>query len=430
MTDRTPPPVPSAVTLEPARLALARLDASDGDLPRALARATQIAAEALAVHRVSVWLMLDGGRAIRCEYLHQPNGQDVFAGTILRTSDYPQYFQAIDSRRVVPVSNLEDDPLFQEFRDSYLAPLGITAMLDAPLFQAGSVVGIICHEHLGPSRRWTVAECEFAAAVSDTVSRLFAEAARTSAEQRLGAYHDQLVRLEGLGTVGRLAAGVAHDVRNMTAGVMGAAHLLLHTHGTDPDVAGLARQIEHAAERTGVLTKKLLTLGQDGPRKPRVVDLAAFLRDNARVFQLALRSTVTLSLTPAGPVGRVLVDPVELERVLLNLLVNASDAMPQGGTVLVSVFPSTQVRSSGREGPFVAVEVRDAGVGMNDATIQRMFEPFFTTKGDAGTGLGLAIVRQLVALAGGFLEVDSVEGQGTAVRVFLPAIAGPVPVGA
>lgn len=407
------------------RLALARVGVSPaGGLQQAFADVCRIAADALAVSRLSVWLLLDGGHAIRCEYLHQAGGSDVAAGAILMTSDYPKYFEAIDSKRVVAVSQVSGDALFDEFRESYLDPLGIGAMLDAPVFLDGRVVGIVCHEHLGSARVWTATECDLAASVSDAIARLIAEDGRASAEQTVRAYHDQLVRLEGLGTVGRLAAGVAHDVRNMTAGVMGAATLLLEAHPALPDVADLAGEIVRAAQRADGLVTKLLTLGRQHDRQPCVFEPRTFVRERERVLRAAAGTGATLLIPQGPPVGRVLADPAELERVLLNLVLNARDASANGGTITLSIFPTAQPRESGHEGRFVGVEVSDTGVGMSPETMDRIFEPFFTTKGDAGTGLGLAIVRQLVSLSGGFVDVHSVEGEGTAVTVYLPTIAG------
>jgi signal transduction histidine kinase len=116
----------------------------------------------------------------------------------------------------------------------------------------------------------------------------------------------------------------------------------------------------------------------------------------------------------------VFVDPAQVERAVLNLVVNASDAMPEGGAVDVLLYDVLSHGDSG--GHYVVVEVRDSGTGMDASTRELMFEPFFTTKGDRGTGLGLAIVQQIVHHAGGFIEVDSTPGAGTQVRLYLPGI--------
>jgi two-component system, cell cycle sensor histidine kinase and response regulator CckA len=122
----------------------------------------------------------------------------------------------------------------------------------------------------------------------------------------------------------------------------------------------------------------------------------------------------------------VFIDPVDFERVLINLAMNARDAMPAGGTLRITVAETTRVRS-GREGRFVVVSVSDTGSGMDAETTRHVFEPFFTTKGVAGNGLGLTIVHHIVTMAGGMLEVESAIGQGTTMRVLLPAIAAPLP---
>lgn len=233
--------------------------------------------------------------------------------------------------------------------------------------------------------------------------------------------HD-IERLEALSTLGRLVAGAAHDLRNVVTGVMGHAHLILERSDVPPEVTALAREIVDASRCGTHLVQSLVRLGDQRPRGVDPVDLGKLVLDYAGVLRMAAGSRMTLHLTADSCADRVLVDPADIERVLLNLVVNARDAMPlNGGTVHVSVFDSTVVRPSDVTSPVVVVEVRDNGMGMDAMTMSRMFEPFYTTKGDAGTGLGLAVVQQLVGANGGFLEVESGVGQGTLVRVCLPA---------
>ena len=411
------------LALEPARVALGRVGVTAScSLQQAMSAAADIAAGALHIGRVSVWLYVDDRRAIRCDYLHQPGGPQVFAGAILRARDFPQYFSAIAVRRVVAVDDVDDDAIVEEFRAAYCTPLGISAMLDAPMYYGGEIAGIVCHEHMGTPRQWTSSECEFAAAMSETVTRLYSEAAALKAEHVLSSYQQNVERLGDLSNLGRLAAGMSHDFGSILTAIVSNASLLLETRANDVHVVSLASGILDATARAADLNSSLMALGQDHMRKPSVIDPRTLLERCQGVLRMAAGSRAELTISATDPVSWVFVDPSELERVLLNLVVNARDAMPSGGQVRVVLRESTPRRPSGQGGHFVSLEVTDTGTGMDGDTLKRMFDPFFTTKGAAGTGLGMAIVQQIVVLSGGFVEVESVPGAGSTVRVFLPAI--------
>lgn len=249
----------------------------------------------------------------------------------------------------------------------------------------------------------------------------------TNARRRASPKHPpaairDIERLEALSTLGQLVAGAAHDIRNVVTGVMGHAHLILERSDVPPEVAALAREIVDASRCGTHLAQSLLRLGHQRPRLVETVDLGTLVLDYSCVLRMAAGPRATVHLNADSGSVRALVDTADIERVLLNLVVNARDAMPlNGGTVHVSVFDSTVARPSGVTSPVVAIEVRDNGMGMDATTMSRMFEPFYTTKGASGTGLGLAVVQQLVGANGGFLEVESSIGQGTMVRVLLPA---------
>ena len=411
---------------EQARVELAKVNvAEERSFLDALRRVTVVAAATLSVGRVSVWRFIDEDRAIRCHFLHQPGHSDVSDGAILHRPDFPAYFQALEEHRVVRVNDLAADPLAAEFHDAYLRPLGITAMLDAPVYQGGRITAVVCHEQLDTPRTWTSQEAEFAAAVADALARLYGEATLAGARDSLGAYRRQLEQLRHLGAIGRLAAGMAHDFGNVLLATGGGAELIETTDGVDPEIREIAASIRSASERGRALVESLLRLARPGGTRPAVVDVGAVLRQAEAVLRISAGRSVALRLeTPAG-VPRVLIDPTELERAVVNLVLNARDAMPEGGTVLCRTFESPSRRAD-EMASFVVVEVRDEGHGMDERTMGRIFEPFFTTKGDKGTGLGLSIVQQTVVLAGGFVEAESVPGKGTTIRLHLPAIGTPV----
>lgn len=240
----------------------------------------------------------------------------------------------------------------------------------------------------------------------------------------------QARRLEELG---RLAAGVAHDVNNFLTVVLGETDLLLHDGGprTPASQEGL-EGIRDAALRARTLTRQVLSLSRAERNGAEAIDVGSSLREMgdflARLVGPGIRTRTLIE--PDLP--RVRMTPGRLDQVLLNLAVNARDAMPDGGVLNLSAELDRgmgQTRGGGGRPPGVLVTVSDTGTGMDEATRARIFDPFFTTKGaDNGTGLGLATVAEIVREAGGRIEVDSEAGRGTAFRLHLPSAPLPEPV--
>jgi signal transduction histidine kinase len=413
----------SRQTYEAVALRLARERVTDARPIRDVLRVvTEIAAATLQVNRVSVWFFLDERRAIRCDYLHQPDRGDVYEGAILHASDFPTYFGLLESSRVVRIVDRDGDPISNEFRASYWAPLGITAMLDAPILQGGEIIGIVCHEHVSSTREWTDPECEFAASVGDIVARLYAEAERLRVESALEAHQSRLAELQQFGEMGRLAAGVAHDFNNVLNAIFAYVDLIADAAGDNSEVNQLTTELASVANRGRELTHNLLMLGRGNAQRPRVVRPADVLNESLPLLRGAAGPRVRVQ-THTRSVSRVFIDPIQLQRALNNLVVNARDAMPAGGEVTIDLREETVGNDPARQSTFVVLEVIDTGVGMDRDTRGRMFETFFSTKGTQGHGLGMSIVNQIITAAGGFIQVDSVLGKGTRVRLYLPRIA-------
>jgi PAS domain S-box-containing protein len=241
-------------------------------------------------------------------------------------------------------------------------------------------------------------------------------------EQRL--LEEQLLHAQKMEAIGRLAGGIAHDFNNVLAvigGFAGVAREQLQEQ--DPARQDLA-QVLAAVERAAVLTKQLLAFGRRQVLAPRVLDPNELVAALEPILRRIIGEDVTLRTKLSPGIGRVKVDPAQLEQVLLNLVVNARDAMPTGGTLRIEI-------AEDRPG-FVALSVTDDGIGMDAATRQRIFEPFFTTKDRGkGTGLGLASVYGIVEQSGGRVRVDSALGAGTTMTIVLPTtdeiVATPTP---
>jgi signal transduction histidine kinase len=412
---------------EAARLHLARLRVGGGASLRPLFQeASKLAAETLGVDRVSVWLFVEKRTAIRCFELYERLRDEHSEGFMLHRDAYPAYFDSLEERRAIAAEDARTDPATSDFRASYLEPLDIQSMLDAPIFQGGEVVGVVCHETIGTRRAWTQEDIAFAASVADAIALQVEAAARHDAETALEAHEADVFELRKMEALGRLAAGVAHDFRNILSVVLGHARLIENDAAVTPHIKEQALRICAAADRGVKLTRELTAFGKEDPEeKAHAVRVPHVIDQFKDVMAQTLGRRVTLTIEPATTPGWTLISPHRLERVLHNLDANARDAMPpSGGNVRITTSERRVAGPAGPPGVYVVVEVWDDGKGMDDETVRRMFEPFFTTKSaDANAGLGLSVVYRIVETCGGFLHVDSEPGKGTTISVYLPRVA-------
>ena len=238
----------------------------------------------------------------------------------------------------------------------------------------------------------------------------------------------QLRQLDRLETVARLAGGVAHETNNQMTVVTGAAAFILRRDDVPEPVREDAEHIRQAAERTAAITQQLLAFSRRQVLQPRVLDLNAEIRGFEAIIRRTVGEDIRLRLELAATLGRVRIDAGQLQQVLLNLTLNARDAMPSGGTLALEtrelelkgpVRDSHRVRL--RPGRYVELCVEDTGVGMDARTLAHVFEPFFTTKGvGRGTGLGLSTVYGIVKQSSGYVFAESVAARGTIIRILLP----------
>ena len=220
--------------------------------------------------------------------------------------------------------------------------------------------------------------------------------------------------------VGRLAGGIAHDLNNMLAAILGFSELLERNLDLDDPRREDTRQISRAAERSAGLTRQLLAFARRELIQPQLLDVNAVVRHTAPMISSILGENIVLSLRLAPDPLVVYADPRQVEQTLMNLIINARDAMPQGGRVTVETRSDLEGGSPGR---FATLAVSDTGYGMDAATLQRMWEPFFTTKpAGHGTGLGLSSVYGSVKQGGGFVRAESEPGRGTTVQVHWPEV--------
>ena len=238
----------------------------------------------------------------------------------------------------------------------------------------------------------------------------------------------QIRQAQKMEAVGQLASGVAHDFNNLLTVIDVCSEMLARMLNTQPEAHELAVEVQQAGERAGTLTRQLLAFSRKQVIAPRVVDVNVLVRGSEKLLRRLIGEHIILSIKLAPIPVLVMVDSGQMEQALINLAVNARDAMPTGGHLSITTSHAMVDRARGllHPGQHVVLEVRDAGIGMNTAVLTEIFEPFFTTKpAGQGTGLGLATVRSIVEQAGGDVHVESVVGEGTTFRIYLPRAFSP-----
>ncbi len=402
---------------ERARLELARTYIDDGvSLTRALEHATTVSAEVLQVERVGVWLFESVGAILRCKTLFERSRNRHTANYALASVHFPAYLRAIEERRELVADDAQTHPYTRELAEGYLTPLGITSLLDAPIYRRGVVIGVVCHEHVGPPRIWTQRDRAQAAGVADIVALLLEQAHRLEAEEALRASEAKRRELYKMDALGHFAAEAAHDFGNALAVVLGGLEVALASTSGKPSREMLLA-MRDAATRAGDVARQLREFGRIETPARAHADMHELVEASRALlaFQCKDRCSLEIALESNEPL-MVTIDRSHLDRVLLNLVTNACQAMPIGGKLRVATRRAT--RDGHRYG---VLEVSDTGIGMDAGTIRRIFEPYFTTRRAAGgTGLGLASVHGIVYQGGGFIDVESRTGEGTRIAAWIP----------
>ncbi len=530
-----------------------------GDFEAACRIITELAAETMEVERCSIW-SLENPRELRCVNLFERSSGRHSSGMVLQAEHYPRYFEAIHTARVIDAHDVLADARTNAFSDDYLIPLGITSLLDAPVRVEGQVVGIVCHEHVGPARRWHEDEIVFAGEVADQVAQALLNRRQQKAEEALRRNQERLelvLRGAGLGmydwnlrsgevvinaryaemlgytleelqpftiqtwvdlihpedrpqemealqremnadfplvdteyrmrtrdgdwkwildrgkvvewdqdgkplricgthlditerkraeeahhkllarametqkleAIGQLTAGIAHEFNNLLTSINGFAELLQMELALDDPRRHRVERILASGQRAARLVNQLLAFGRRQIIMPQVLDLNRVLGGMISVVRMALRYNIALVTDFEPALWLVKIDPAQVEQIVLNLVFNARDAMPEGGTLTIRTANVMLDKASSERhldleaGRYVLLAIEDTGIGMDNYVKQHLFEPFFTTKEvGKGTGLGLAAVFGIVKQNGGDITVESSPGTGTAVHIYLPAV--------
>jgi PAS domain S-box-containing protein len=242
------------------------------------------------------------------------------------------------------------------------------------------------------------------------------------------ALEQQLRQSQKMEAVGRLAGGIAHDFNNLLMVISGYSEFLLERLGGEPHLRGPAQEIASASERASSLTRQLLAFSRKQMLAPRIINLNDIATENLKMLTRMIGEDIDLVMTPGKSLWSVRADAGQIEQVIMNLAVNARDAMPSGGKLTIETANITldeeyaRVHAPLHPGDYVMASISDTGAGMDSETQSHIFEPFFTTKGTKGTGLGLSTVYGIVKQSGGYIWVYSELGRGTTFKIYLPRV--------
>jgi PAS domain S-box-containing protein len=529
-------------------LDLAKADLSD--LPTTFAKVTEVAAKTLPADRVGIWLFGEDRSQLVLMNLFKSREGTHEAGHRLTSAQYPRYFSALDQSRLIAADNATTDERTSEFAEEYLSPLDIRAMMDAPIRIRGALVGVLCHEHIGSSREWSLEEQELAVSLADTISLALEAHERKNTELALheseeqyrtlfensldtmftvdlrgyftsinqagealtgyrrdefigknfrtyvspevaelifSAYNalyqtgkplsglrysftgkdgqertvegyvtlrkrgdivigfqgtlkditerlkleQQLIQSQKMEAVGTMAGGIAHNFNNIMVGIMGYSEfLMMSKKPDDPDFKALSI-IHEGTVRASELTKQLLSVSRGGQFNLVAVKLNQLIERIIPLIFGAFNKSIDLVTHLAPDLMVMKGDMSQIEQCLLNICINARDAMPQGGKLIIEthnqMLDDVFVRShfGASAGPHVMVTITDTGMGIPPQVRDHIFEPFFTTKQqNGGTGMGLATVYGIVRSHRGVISVYTEIGKGTSFKLYFPVASG------
>ena len=423
----------NSVIMELSKIKLDEID----DLNTALRRIMEATAPTLNVERASVWLYSSDRSKMECIELYDSINKMHCPGLELSSADFPRYFEALRDERTIAAHDACADSRTREFVETYLKPWGITSMLDSPIRLRGQTVGVVCNEHTGPMRHWTLDEQTFAASIADLVSLAIEAFERKKTEKERKKLERQLQQAKKMKAIGMLAGGVAHDLNNILSGLVSYPELLLMDIPQNSPLRKPIQTIKKSGEKASAIVQDLLTLARRGVPVSEVVNLTDIINEYLTSPQFEKLKSYHPDIDVESDLDSALLNimgsPVHLSKTVMNLVSNAAEAMPDGGKIQIEtknkyIDLPIQGYDEVEEGDYAVLTVSDNGIGIASEEINSIFEPFYTKKvmGRSGTGLGMAVVWGTVKDHKGYIHIDSDEGKGATIKLLFPATRKPI----
>lgn len=412
----------SRAGFETARLALARLRLDGDDArPSAMRKLARVSAQALAVERVGVWLLEDGGRLLRNAALCLRSTDTEASCETVDCAALPGYLAALNERRVLAVADGRAHVVARELAGTPFALAGTAARLDAPIIREGAVAGVVCYEHVGESRIWSQKDRDFAASTADMAALFLEQADRIEIEIALRERRENKLAEDKMAALSRLARSVAHDINNVF-NVLGMTGFLLEAR-EDEELKRFGDSIRRSVELGGRLAQQLALFGDEAASSNTRVNLAAVVdRMQPMLADLTHGARLEIALLTGAPI--VIANASQIEQVLLNLCVNAIEAISPAPAGVVRIEVRDPHPGENIDPASVVLTVQDNGRGMDAETRAHIFEPYFTRK-VGGHGIGLSVVYGIVKRCRGSIAVQSEVGGGATFVIALPMAPAP-----
>jgi signal transduction histidine kinase len=395
---------------------LAKIDPSDFQL--ALQRITELDANTLDVERVSVWFFNEERSEIVCENLFQRSKGSHEKGLKLLSEDYPSYFKALQENRSIAADDAHNDPSTREFTETYLKPYQITSMMDVPIWVRGRMVGIVCHEHTGEPRKWTLEERDFSVSIADMVSLAIETSERKKAEEALKQKALELERSNR--ELEQFVYIASHDLQEPVRKIIAFAdRLKILEKETSQDIPeDYLNRIQKAAFQMKKLIEDLLEYSRISSKQRSFdsINLNIILKDVLSNLELRIHDCGARVYTQDLP--RVKADRVQMVELFQNLISNAIKFRKKEEPPQITIEGKTLPNG------FAEIRILDNGIGFEMKHFEKIFQPFQRLHGKGeyeGSGIGLAICKKIVERHGGKLSAESIPGKGS---IFIVLLSG------
>ncbi len=398
----------------------------DADWLARVRQITEVASRTLDTERTSVWLHNDDHTEIHCIDLHEMGEQSHSEGLRLVAADFPLYFRVLEEGGTIAAHDAHSDPRTREFSESYLKPLGITSMLDAPVRLGGQVVGVICHENVGPARHWAIDEQNFSGSMADLVS--LAIEARERQQRQIELRRAKETAEAASQAKSEFLANMSHEIRTPMTAILGYAEALLAPDLSPSDHLNAIHTIRCNGEHLLQIISDILDISKIEAGKLEIenircspVELVADVKTLMQVRADAKKLPFNVEYIGTVP-ETIESDPTRLKQVLVNLLGNAIKFTETGAVRLVMRFLDTDpIGGTGPAQPMMQFDIVDSGIGMTPEQAGKLFQAFSqadssTTRKYGGTGLGLKISKRLAEMLGGTITVESKLNEGSRFR--------------